>query len=186
MGGLGVLAAGAQSREDVPYMQKSFPVRRSKRSMRRTSGGNIAVYGSASGDARVEVYVWPDNGRDRDVSKDELQKRLEAEYDLNVSLDGDKLVASARQKRGWSNNWRRGVSISFRIYTPEAVSSHVRTSGGNIVMKDLSGSENFKTSGGNLDIDNLVGGRSMAGRVAGMCLSGVVMTISICRPAAGI
>lgn len=169
MGGLGVLAVGAQSREDVPYMQKSFPRASVKAIEAETSGGNIAVFGSATGDARVEVYVWPDNGRDRDMSKDELQKKLEQEYDLNVSLDGDKIVASAKQKHGWSNNWNRGVTVSFRIYTPEAVSSHVRTSGGNIVMKDLSGSENFKTSGGNLDVEHLVGtiyGRTSGGNVS--------------------
>ncbi len=169
VGGLGVLAVSAQSKEDLPYMQKSFPRASVKAIDAETSGGNIAVYGSASGDARVEVYVWPDNGRDRDMSKDELQKKLEQEYDLNVSLDGDKLVVSAKQKHDWSNNWHRGVTVSFRIYTPEAVSSHVRTSGGNIVMKDLSGSENFKTSGGNLEIDHLVGtiyGRTSGGNVS--------------------
>ncbi len=168
MSGLGAFAAIAQSPETQPYLQKTFPRASVKAIEAETSGGNIDVYGQASGDARVEVYVWADNGRNRDISKDELQKRLEDQYDLNVSIDGDKIVASAKQKRGWDNGWKKGVSVSFKIYTPEAVSSHVRTSGGNIVMKDLKGSEDFRTSGGNLNVDHLSGtirGRTSGGNV---------------------
>lgn len=163
IGGLGALAAGAQSSEHPPFMTKTFPRGSVKSIEAQTSGGNISVEGIASGDARVEVYVWAD--RREDLSKDEIQKRLQDQYDLEVAMEGDKLVAVAKQKTGWQNSWRRGLSISFRIYTPEAVGSHVRTSGGNVSMKNLSGSQDFQTSGGNLDIDHLTG--TIVGRTSG-------------------
>jgi hypothetical protein len=165
--GLRVLALDAQSGEHQPFLQKSFPRGSVHELDAETSGGNISVYGSSSGDARVEVYIQPDNGR-WSLSREEIQKRLDEQYDLTVDLDGNKLMVIAKGKRNM-NNWRHGLSISFRIYTPEAVGSHIRTSGGNLVLKDLSGNENFRTSGGNIDVDHLTGtifGRTSGGNVS--------------------
>jgi hypothetical protein len=163
IGGMIVLTAGAQSYEHQPFMTKTFPRAAVKAIEAQTSGGNVSVEGIATGDARVEVYVSGD-GR-RQPEKEEIQKMLEEQYDLQVSMEGSKLVAVAKQKSSWQNAWRRGLSISFRIFTPEAVGSHVRTSGGNISMKNLSGAQDFRTSGGNLDIEQLTG--TILGRTSG-------------------
>ena len=90
---------------------------------------------------------------------------LNEQYDLEVAMEGSKLMAIAKQKTGWQNMWRKGLSISFRVFTPEAVGSHVRTSGGNISMKNLSGAQDFRTSGGNMDIVGLTG--TIVGRTSG-------------------
>ncbi|HVS96264.1 MAG TPA: DUF4097 family beta strand repeat-containing protein [Puia sp.] len=167
IGGLAALTAGAQYPGQQPFMTKTFPRAAVKDLDIRTSGGNISVQGEASGDARVEVFVSSD-GR-HEPGKEEIRKMLDEQYDLEVGMEGNKLVAIAKQKAGWQNTWRRGLSISFRVFTPEAVGSHVRTSGGNISMKNLSGSQDFKTSGGNLDIDHLTGtivGRTSGGNVS--------------------
>jgi len=136
-----------------------------------TSVGNISVYGESSGQARVEVYISSNNGRrgGDELSREEIQKRLDEEYELIVAVNGDKLTATARSKERNNTNWRRSLSIGFKIYVPQAVSTSLRTSGGNINMKDLSGTEDFSTSGGNLDIDNLSGkirGRTSGGNVS--------------------
>ena len=164
MGGLGVIAVNAQSGKDA-FLTKTFPSAGIKQVQSETSGGNLAVYGQTSGDARVEMYIQGNNGWGMGVSKEEIQKRLDEQYDIVIAVQGDKLVATAHQKRNWDNNWRHGLSISFMIYTPTAVSSHVRTSGGNIEMKDLAGNEDFRTSGGNLEIDHL--GGTIIGRTSG-------------------
>jgi len=166
IGGLAVLTAGAQSTQRQPFLTKTFPRASVKAIEAQTSGGNIGVEGIASGDARVEVYISGDGRHEAD--KEEIQKLLSEQYDLEVALEGNKLVAVAKQKSGWQNSWRRGLSISFRIFTPEAVGTHVRTSGGNVSMKNLSGSQDFRTSGGNLDISGLTGtilGRTSGGNV---------------------
>ncbi|HXB06143.1 MAG TPA: DUF4097 family beta strand repeat-containing protein [Puia sp.] len=166
-GGVAFLAVSAQSGERQPYMQKSFARGAVHELQVETSGGNISVFGSATGDARVEVYVQPDNGR-TELSREEIQKRLEEQYDLTVELQGSKLVAVAKGKRNFNWNNRHGVSISFRVYSPVEVSSHIRTSGGNVDLKDLTGNENFQTSGGNITVDHLAGtiyGRTSGGNV---------------------
>jgi DUF4097 and DUF4098 domain-containing protein YvlB len=165
--GLYVVALEAQSGDRQPYLQKSFARGAVHELEAQTSGGNISVFGSATGDARVEVFVQGDNGR-WNLSREEIQRKLDEQYDLTVELQGNKLVAVAKSKRNF-NNWNHGVSISFRIYTPVEISSHVRTSGGNLVLKDLSGSEDFRTSGGNIDADHLAGtivGRTSGGNVS--------------------
>lgn len=166
-GGLGVLTVVAQSSDRQPFMTKTFARAGVKAIQVETSGGNVSVEGVATGDARVEVYVSGD-GR-HEAGKEEIQKMLNEQYDLEVAMEGNKLVAVAKQKPGWQNMWRRGLSISFRVFTPEAVGTLVRTSGGNISMKNLSGSQDFRTSGGNLDIDHLTGtivGRTSGGNVS--------------------
>ncbi len=168
--GLQVLGAEAQSSGQTPFMQKSFSRESVKQLESATSGGNISVYGEASGEARVEVYIQPNNGRDGSLSKEEIQQRLDEQFDLTIAVEGNTLKAIAKHKEH-EDNWRRSLSISFRIYVPEAVSSHLRTSGGNIDLKDLTGTEDFRTSGGNMDLVHL------SGKVTGMTSGGNV-TIS--------
>ncbi|GGB17094.1 DUF4097 family beta strand repeat-containing protein [Puia dinghuensis] len=163
LSGVAVLGLKAQHDEHQPFLQKSFPRGSVHQLVAETSGGNVSVYGSASGDARVEVYIQSDNGR-WNLSKDEIQQRLNEQYDLTVAMDGNVLKAIARPKRNM-DNWRHGLSISFCIYTPEVVGSHIVTSGGNLVLKDLSGKEDFTTSGGNIDVDHLTG--TIVGRTSG-------------------
>ena len=170
MGGLAAFAGRAQWDGDhhrEPFIVKTFPRDGVKELLAETSGGNIAVYGETTGDAKVEVYVQSNNnnGWNDGITKEEIQKRLDEQYDLEVGMENGKLVAAAHQKHNWDNNWRRGLSISFRVYVPEAVNSRVRTSGGNIELKALTGSEDFHTSGGNLDVAQLSG--TIVGRTSG-------------------
>lgn len=158
--------AGAQSGGTPPYLQKSFAGDDIQSVYSETSGGNISVYGVPAAEARVEVYVFGNNGRDGDLSREEIKRRLEEQYELVVSAEGHKLTATAKGKR--NTNWNRGLSISFKIYVPVSSSTNLRTSGGNIALKKLSGTQDFTTSGGNLDIDQITGrltGRTSGGNV---------------------
>ncbi|HEY4109354.1 DUF4097 family beta strand repeat-containing protein [Puia sp.] len=164
--GLPVAALHAQG-DRQPYLQKTFARGAVHELETQTSGGNISVSGSTTGDARVEVYVQGNNGR-HDLSREEVQRRMEEQYDLTVELQGNKLVVVAKAKKdiNWNNH---SVSVSFRIFTPVEVSAHVRTSGGNLDLKNLTGNEDFRTSGGNIDADHLVGtiiGHTSGGNVS--------------------
>lgn len=149
-----------------PFLEKSLSGAAIRQVTAETSGGNISVTGVPDGEARLEVYIRPNNGgRDEaGISKEEIQRRLNTMYDFAVTVNDNKLTATARPKRG-ENNWREGLSISFKIYIPQAVSSTLRTSGGNITLKNLNGTQDFRTSGGNLDLDQLSG--KLTGRTSG-------------------
>ena len=159
-----VLIANAQNK--TPFMTKSLTGQSVKSAEVSTSGGNIEVTGGA-GNNRIEVYVWPNNGRNDNVPKEELQKRLDEYYTLKVEVENNKLIAIAKPKKN-NMDWKKGVSVSFKVFVDQNVSTDLSTSGGNIALKNLSGTQDFTTSGGNLEIESLTGkikGRTSGGNI---------------------
>lgn len=152
------MLATAQDKDsnETPFLVKTFSRDQVKQLRSETSGGNIVVAGQSTGDAKVEVYVRSNDGG-RYLTHDEAQERMNGSMEITVAMEGGKLEALAKRKDKWDDNWRHNVSVSFVIYVPETVSSDLRTSGGNIHLSDLTGTENFSTSGGNLHLESLAG-----------------------------
>lgn len=167
--GLQIRAAVAQG-HTPPYSQKSLASESVQRVNLQTTGGNISVTGVPASEARLEVYIRGnhDNNDDRDLSKEEIEKRLNEQYDLTITVNDHKLTAIAKPKVR-NMNWRKALTISFKAYVPQAVSSDLQTSGGNISLKNLTGTQEFHTSGGNLDVDIVSGkliGRTSGGNIS--------------------
>ncbi|HMJ47148.1 MAG TPA: hypothetical protein VK498_07440 [Ferruginibacter sp.] len=160
----GFVKINAQSNsEKQPYLVKSLAGEAIKNIKLETTGGNITVVGSSS-DNRLEVFINPNNSRESSMSKEEIKKRLEEEYELDINVSNNKLTAKARSKHR-DLDWKKALNISFKAYVTSNVSTDLSTSGGNITLKDLSGDQDFSTSGGNLNIDNLSG--KIKGRTSG-------------------
>ncbi|HRH48004.1 MAG TPA: hypothetical protein PLP23_04620 [Panacibacter sp.] len=148
-----------------PYITKSLSSENIQQAEVKTSGGSITVTGG-TGESKIEVYVSGNNGLGM-LSKDEIKSRLEEYYTLEVSVSNNKLVAIAKQKQN-NMNWKKSLSISFKIYIPGNVSTDLSTSGGSIKLTGLKGNQNFRTSGGSLHIDNVSGkinGRTSGGSI---------------------
>lgn len=154
----------AQDADQQPYLNKSFANASIKNVNVKTSGGSITIMGGSAADAHVEVYVNPNNNNGETVSKEELTKRMQ-DYTLDVSMSGSELEVSAKPKSNFNLNWKRPLSISFKIYVPKTASSNSNTSGGSIHLSNLSGDENFTTSGGSLTVTELSG--NVKGRTSG-------------------
>lgn len=148
---------------EEPYMTKSFPKESIDNVEVKTSGGSISVEGVNASEARVEVFVHPNNSSDN-FSKEEIKGVLEENYDLSVSVSNNKVTAVAKTKER-NMNWKKSLSISFKVFAPKKISSKLETSGGSISLKNLSGSQDFTTSGGSLHVDNLSG--EVKGRTSG-------------------
>lgn len=144
----------ADAQKSDPYLTKSLSSNDIQDVYARTSGGNIYVEGVSSGEARIEVYITENNNRS--ISKEEIRKRLEEDYKMSVEASGSKLTAVAEPKSNF-RNWKNALSISFKIYVPSKVSTDLVTSGGNIELRDLSGTHNFSTSGGGLYLSKITG-----------------------------
>jgi hypothetical protein len=161
-----VITANAQESSREPYLVKSLSSDAIQHVKCETTGGNISVSG-VDAEAHIEVYVWASNGRDRNLSKEDIKKRLEKDYDLNVSVENHTLTAIAKPKHNF-HDWNRSLSISFKVFAPHTSSSDLSTSGGNITLTALSGQQDFRTSGGNLNLDHLSGhikGRTSGGNI---------------------
>ena len=149
-----------------PFLTKSFKGESFSSTQVQTTGGNISVTGITTGDAKVEVYITSNNGW-KNLSKDEIQKRLNEMYDLDISVSNNKLVATAKSKEK-IKDWKKALNISFKLFVPKAMANDLSTSGGNISLSILSGSQDFTTSGGNINIDNVSGkvrGRTSGGNI---------------------
>jgi hypothetical protein len=143
------------SRDGILYLTRSLSSDAIQQVEASTSGGAIEVSGVAAQDARIEVYV-SQNGRTAGLTKEEIQRRLDADYDFSVSVSDHKLTANARTKKGF-RDWRKSLNIAFVIYVPSRVSTKLSTSGGGISLQNLSGTQDFSTSGGGLSVKQVSG-----------------------------
>lgn len=155
------VVALAQDNEKL-YMTKSLANDAISSVVVTTSAGGIKVSGKSGEAPRIEVYIQGNNGRE--LSKEEIQKRLDEDYDMNIAVNGHELSATVKTKHRL-DNWRDQMSISFKIYVPQQVSTDLRTSGGGIDLDNLKGNETFTTSGGGLAIDKVTG--TIRGRTSG-------------------
>ena len=156
------VAALAQDNR-TPYLTKSLASAGIKNVYVTTSGGSITVSGASGQEARIEVYVTGNNGFT--PSNDEIKKRLEEDYTLDITTSNGELHAVAKNKRDHDWNWRKSLNIGFKVYVPTNVASNLQTSGGSIHLDNLTGTEKFETSGGSLHVDHLTG--NIRGRTSG-------------------
>jgi hypothetical protein len=156
------LAATAQKSDKEPFIIKSFKESFSETKV-STSGGSIAVTGIASGEARVEVYIYSNNGKDN-LSKEEIQQRLDERYDLEIGIKNNQLVAIAKPKER-IKDWKKALSIGFKVFVPVKTGTDLSTSGGSIHLSNLTGKQDFSTSGGSLHVDHVSG--NIKGRTSG-------------------
>jgi hypothetical protein len=160
------VAAMAQDYDSkTPYLTKSLSGDAINSVVVSTSAGGIMVSGKSGEAPRIEVYIRGNN--DRELSKDDIKKRLDEDYDMNISVTGHELTATVKNKH-MNMDWRRSVSVSFKIYVPEHVTTNLKTSGGGISLDNLTGNQTFKTSGGGLEINKLNGvvyGRTSGGGI---------------------
>ncbi|HET6999977.1 MAG TPA: DUF4097 family beta strand repeat-containing protein, partial [Puia sp.] len=150
---LGVQAQHSES--DNLYTTKSFKDASPKKIVASTSHGNISVSDVAASQTRVEVYIHSSNGN-QELTKQEIQKKLDEYYTLEISLSGDVLSAIVKQKKDIMFN-EPGLSISLEIYAPKTASGDLNTSHGNIDLTGMEGNQNVETSHGNLTISKITG-----------------------------
>lgn len=139
--------------DNEPYRVESFNIDGSAKLNVKTSGGHITVEGSSTNTIRVEMFVRKDG---RNLLPEEYN--LE-DWDIDISSSGQTVNAIAKNEN--NNSWnlfgKENVSISFVVYTPTEVSTDLKTSGGHIETRGLSGNQQLATSGGHLELSNLKG-----------------------------
>lgn len=156
------VAVKAQT-DKQPYLTKSLSGQNINNARMEASGGSINVTGVNESEARLEVFVTPNNNEN--LSKEEIQKRLDEYYTMDISISKGQLVATVKQKHAIQNNWRKAVNVSFRAYLPANVTTDLETSGGSIALSNLNGTHEFTTSGGSINVDHVKG--KMKGRGSG-------------------
>ena len=147
------LQSNAQTNKE-PFLTKNISAS-IKNVKVQTSGGSITVDGAGEGQTRIEMYVQA-NGNNNNLSKEEIQSRLERDYAIEIITNNQQVSAIAQQKNK-NFNWRDQLSISFKVFVPKNVSTDLNTSGGSISISNVSGEQDFRTSGGSLSVENVKG-----------------------------
>src|SRR4051812_25309280 len=75
----------------TPYLTKSLANDAITNVTVSTSAGGIMVTGQSGQAPRIEVYVKGTNNRQ--LTKEEIQKRLDEYYDMNINVSGHELNA---------------------------------------------------------------------------------------------
>ncbi len=136
-----------------PYMAKSFKVSSNSNLVTQTSGGSIKVTGQGGSEIKVNMFVKPNNWRDRN---DAPSKEALDNYTFEIKQEGNTVYALAKRKDNkWDN--KTALNVSFEIEVPEQISCKVSTSGGSIGLHNLTGTQTASTSGGSLNFQNLKG-----------------------------
>lgn len=160
---------------DDPYRIETFRVSDSGSLDVETSGGHITVEGSSQNSVRVEMYVRKDG---RELTPDDTDL---SDWEIDISQSGQSIKAVAkRETGGWnffgSNNH---PSVSFIVYTPREMNTHLNTSGGHIHASGLVGDQQMRTSGGHLELSDLEGdveARTSGGHISVSNLQGKLNT----------
>ncbi|HVK96393.1 MAG TPA: hypothetical protein VM368_01185, partial [Flavisolibacter sp.] len=161
------IALQAQKASEEPYLIKTLANETIKHVDVETSAGGITVAAVNPSEAHIEVYIRANDRDEGAPTKEEIKRMLEQDYNLNISVVNNKLVASAKSKER-INDWRKALVISFKVFVPKNVSTELNTSGGGISLKGLTGTHIFSTSGGGLHIENVNGivkGRTSGGGI---------------------
>jgi Putative adhesin len=151
------VASRAQHNDpDYFYTTKAFKDASPKTINANTSHGDISVSDVPASQTRVEVYIRSSNYMKK-LSKEEIQRKLDEYYSLDVSISGDALKASARRKKDFIINNESGLNISFVIYVPKTAASTLETDHGNIALTGLVGNQDVETDHGDLSISKITG-----------------------------
>ena len=155
----------AQSADKIPYLTKSLSGEKIQNVEASTSGGSISVTGVSQSEAKIDVIITGNGNSWNNISKEEIKKRLDEDYELTIETNNGRLTAKAKRKNRDNDDWKKSLNISFRIYVPQSVSTTLSTSGGSISLKSLAGTQDFTTSGGSLHVEGLSG--KIKGRTSG-------------------
>ncbi len=136
-------------KNDEPYMVKKFQMSPGGSLHVETSGGSIKVSGTNGNQTVVEVYV-----RSGKWSGDKLEQMVKENYKINIEKTGNRVEAIAKRI---GHSWSGGnISISFIVKVPGKTDCDLNTSGGSVMLKDISGKfQSLKTSGGSISISNV-------------------------------
>lgn len=142
------------------------------------SGGKLEL-SKVIGDISIES--WTENKvkivqsfRISASSQQDAEKLLQ-NYSISAESRGDAIIASG------PGNYRGNVGVAFKVYIPRKFSLDASTSGGDFILKDLSGDNKIKTSGGDVsvyDCDGSLNAETSGGDVVLKRVKGVVSAVT--------
>lgn len=112
-----------------------------------TVGGNIEVKGYGGNRVKVAFVVTKSNGDVVEMTLDELKKYAS----FVITKEGSELSIQVKEI------FQKNMSVGFIVETPEKTACSISTSGGNLDLENLEGTQEMHTSGGNISMEKVKG-----------------------------
>ena len=149
-----VSVAQDNSSKDL-YLSKSFNDAGFKKIDAETTHGDIAVSVVPAANTRIEVYIRSSDSYE-ELSKEQIKKRLDEYYTLDISLTADVVRAVVHQKKDFMN-MHPSLRISFMIYATKSKSTVLKTDHGNIELSGMEGRQELRTDHGDISAERITG-----------------------------
>lgn len=135
-----------------PHESKRFPADRPVELSVFTLSGNVEIYENPGIDyIQIDLYV------DRGFSLWSGGASLD-NFRIVFQKNRNKITASVEPRRSESRVWKGGnISFSYVVQTPVHVSSRIRSTQGDIYVRNLKGDHLIQATVGNLYLENLEG-----------------------------
>jgi hypothetical protein len=152
------LAAFGETEEKI---NRRFPVQPGARLVVDVDFGSIDVQTNAVNEVLVDVVRRVGRGRKAE------EEQFLAERPVTFSSEGNTVTIHARAKsnQGWATRGRQRTEGRYTLTVPAQCQAQLRTAGGAIAVRDLTGPVNASTSGGSLkftrvrgDLDGITSG----------------------------
>ncbi len=136
-------------------VEESFTVQPGGELTVETSGGDVKV--RPGSDDRVHIIARQKIRASSESEADKLMEKLT----FKLEQSGNDVTAYAKYEKPLSGFRFRSwppVQVSFEITVPANYNVNARTSGGDIIVGNLTGEVDVKTSGGDVDVGKIDGG----------------------------
>jgi len=139
--------------ETDEQMNKSFPTQSGGNLVVDVDFGSIDVSTSASNEVTVEVYRTVTRSSKAD------EEAFLQDHPITFSQEGSTVTVSSRAKTKNKNWWQgnKRTEAKYTISVPRSFNAQLKTSGGSVSVRDLSGDVKAETSGGAFRFDRLHG-----------------------------
>lgn len=141
---LSTAAAGCRGDGDLKTLhEKTFTISPGKELKLDVSMGDVMI----SGWDKDEVYI-------KVLGNKKAEDKMEFEFNADENL-----VEVIAKKKGSVFNWFgiNGIALRFEVKVPNRFNNKVYTSGGDIKISDVAGTNTFKTSGGDVGVKTTEG-----------------------------
>lgn len=157
------LVFGQVNWANEPFILKDIKGQTIKSVSVKTLYGNITVIGTSS-QPSIEVYV--DAINESAPSKEELKALVKQDYAIDMVVKNHQLMVTASCKLGESN-WKKALSISFKIFVPKDVTTDLQSKVGSIGLVNLDGNQTFDGNGAvNIEaVDGVIKGKTGGGSI---------------------
>ena len=159
-----------------PYLTRTFRAETINSAEVLTMGGSITVIGDAVSEVVVEMFLSRNNR-----TAAQIEQIFNDNYSVEIDVKNGKLFVIVKQKQLMTNWNQQGLNISFKILVPKEMECNLQTSGGSIIVENISGMVSGVTSGGNIIVNDSKGNISMStagGNILAENISGTIKMIT--------